>query len=308
MGEFVNGQAAGRRRVARGRRDHGPQRLAPHRDVQGMAGLMLRAGAQMAGQGISLAAASLFSAHRAAGARRAAAEPIADNSFLIEEAYNQEPGVVQHINTFAPGERRGTGPTRFTQEWPLVSEHVPAQLHRSGAARRRARHRRGRHRAQLPVPAPRWQNRQCTSRLARQRAPAHRQRGQRARGRGTSVQTNLPLSWAAALPPIAGCTANAGLTLAAGRRGQARFSAPAPIWLAAARGQFACVETAMDRGGDDGERRCSIPGVRWAFNFESGLQIVPGVAYTIGLDDGAGADGSSSTSASSTPSAASLRQ
>jgi hypothetical protein len=30
--------------------------------------------------------------------------------------------------------------------------------------------------------------------------------------------------------------------------------------------------------------------VRWAFNFESGLQIVPGVAYTIGLDDGAGPD------------------
>jgi hypothetical protein len=32
------------------------------------------------------------------------------------------------------------------------------------------------------------------------------------------------------------------------------------------------------------------PGVRWAFNFPSGLQIVPGVAYTLGLDDGAGAD------------------
>lgn len=26
--------------------------------------------------------------------------PIQDNSFLIEEAYNQEFGVVQHINTF----------------------------------------------------------------------------------------------------------------------------------------------------------------------------------------------------------------
>jgi len=25
------------------------------------------------------------------------------------------------------------------------------------------------------------------------------------------------------------------------------------------------------------------PGVRWAFNFPSGLQIVPGVAYTVGL-------------------------
>jgi hypothetical protein len=26
--------------------------------------------------------------------------PIQDNSFLIEEAYNQEPGVVQHISVF----------------------------------------------------------------------------------------------------------------------------------------------------------------------------------------------------------------
>ena len=33
--------------------------------------------------------------------------PIADNSFLIEEAYNQDPGVVQHISTFS---RPGLGP------------------------------------------------------------------------------------------------------------------------------------------------------------------------------------------------------
>lgn len=48
---------------------------------------------------------------------------IEDNSFLIEEAYNQEPGVVQHISTFAV-----TGASRrdlfytFTQEWPFKSQ------------------------------------------------------------------------------------------------------------------------------------------------------------------------------------------
>lgn len=43
---------------------------------------------------------------------------IQDNSFLLEEAYNQESGVVQHINTFAfsSGEEWGYS---FTQEWPL---------------------------------------------------------------------------------------------------------------------------------------------------------------------------------------------
>lgn len=44
--------------------------------------------------------------------------PIMDNSFLIEEAYNQEDGVVQHISSFA--RERGTGAwvSSFTQEWP----------------------------------------------------------------------------------------------------------------------------------------------------------------------------------------------
>ena len=48
---------------------------------------------------------------------------IEDNSFIIEEAYNQEPGVVQHISTFAV---TGAGRTdlfyAFTQEWPFRSQ------------------------------------------------------------------------------------------------------------------------------------------------------------------------------------------
>jgi hypothetical protein len=45
---------------------------------------------------------------------------IQDNSFLIEEAYNQEPGVVQHISSL-----RGQGGElffNFTQEWPVLSQ------------------------------------------------------------------------------------------------------------------------------------------------------------------------------------------
>jgi len=53
---------------------------------------------------------------------------IADNSFLIEEAYNQEPGVVQHVFTGLYGEERDNDPQRrswalsFTQEWPVFSQ------------------------------------------------------------------------------------------------------------------------------------------------------------------------------------------
>jgi hypothetical protein len=53
---------------------------------------------------------------------------IADNSFMIEEAYNQEPGVVQHIFNFVPawdscrGLRTRTFDFVFTQEWPVFSQ------------------------------------------------------------------------------------------------------------------------------------------------------------------------------------------
>src|SRR5256714_5871821 len=57
-----------------------------------------------------------------------AAEPLAkgiqDNSFFVEEAYNQEPGVVQHILNipvfFTRGEKE-VSPS-FTQEWPVFSQ------------------------------------------------------------------------------------------------------------------------------------------------------------------------------------------
>ena len=51
----------------------------------------------------------------------AAQEPIRDNSFLVEEAYNQDAGVVQHIFTgqFDPAFKNADG--SFTQEWPAGS-------------------------------------------------------------------------------------------------------------------------------------------------------------------------------------------
>jgi hypothetical protein len=45
--------------------------------------------------------------------------PIQDNSFLIEEAYNQEAGVVQHISVLELPRHGGGWSYDFTQEWPL---------------------------------------------------------------------------------------------------------------------------------------------------------------------------------------------
>ena len=55
-------------------------------------------------------------------------EGISDNSFLVEEAYNQEAGVVQHIYTafYNVTRRRGSDDrnwdTAFTQEWPVFNQ------------------------------------------------------------------------------------------------------------------------------------------------------------------------------------------
>jgi hypothetical protein len=55
----------------------------------------------------------------AAAARAQEAGPIQDNSFLIEEAYNQEAGVVQHISLVERPRHGGDWSFAFTQEWPL---------------------------------------------------------------------------------------------------------------------------------------------------------------------------------------------
>ena len=53
---------------------------------------------------------------------------IMDNSFLVEEAYNQEPGVVQHILTanyslnYLPGPDDRIWALNFTEEWPVFSQ------------------------------------------------------------------------------------------------------------------------------------------------------------------------------------------
>lgn len=68
---------------------------------------------------------------------------ISDNSFLIEEAYNQEPGVVQHIFN-AVYSKAGTTQGwafNFTQEWPIFSQDhqfsysIPSFHFREGGTR-----------------------------------------------------------------------------------------------------------------------------------------------------------------------------
>jgi hypothetical protein len=229
--------------------------------------------------------------------------PISDNSFLIEEAYNQEPGVVQHISTFTRPDGGGAWAYSFTQEWPFrgsthqLSYTVPV-LNQSGdgtglgdiALNYRyqlvARGDDGLHvapRLSLLVPT-----------------------GDERRGRGSGglgVQTNLPLS--VRPRPWLALHANAGFTWTPEARNALQESAStlsgnlggSAIWLLRPNLNlmlellWLTVEDVSGPGQRQREDALFLnPGVRWAFNFASGLQIVPGVGYTLGLNDGAGSD------------------
>ena len=72
---------------------------------------------------MAIAAAHPLGAQESGASGAAHPPAIEDNSFFIEEAYNQEEGVVQHISTFMRfGVPLRTSDYGFTQEWPLGSQ------------------------------------------------------------------------------------------------------------------------------------------------------------------------------------------
>ena len=210
--------------------------------------------------------------------------PIADNSFLIEEAYNQEPGVVQHINTFALASGGASWAYSFTQEWPFRSELY--QLSYTVPVLHDERLGTGVGDVGLNFRYQLVGGEDASVHLA-PRLSVLLPTGSEGRGRGAdgaSVQANLPLSWVA--DPALATHWNAGLTLSPGAE-PIPFLGASAIWLL--RPEFNLMVETLWIGGDE-QHFVLNPGVRWAFNFQSGLQIVPGVAYIIGLDDGASPD------------------
>jgi hypothetical protein len=204
---------------------------------------------------------------------------IEDNSFLIEEAYNQEPGVVQHIGTWLRALRTAPWIFTFTQEWPLGSQthqlsySIPFQ--RGASPQRYA----GFGDAAINY---RYQLLAADARVAlAPRVSVLIPTGSEARGLGVGnfgAQLSVPLS--ARLGPALVSHWNAGLT--AIPNVTTYNLGGSVIWLASPVFNIVC--EAVWLGQNTGERALVLnPGVRWAHNFASGLQIVPGVAYGIGL-------------------------
>jgi hypothetical protein len=226
-------------------------------------------------------------------------EPLQDNSFLIEEAYNQEPGVVQEINSFLHASGAGDWLYVLTQEWPVggirnqlsysLSFEHESDFNSTGLGDALVNYRFqaiGAGGGQVYF-APRLSVVLPTG------------RPESGRGNGAfGLQANLPLTLM--LTPRVSTHFNAGVTVipsAENPLGQhatiTTFSAGASvIWLV--RPLFNLVLEGVWVGNDDvvgsgvTERQSSVfvnPGVRGGINCCGGLQIVPGIAYTISLTD-----------------------
>ncbi len=224
--------------------------------------------------------------------------PIQDNSFLVEEAYNQDPGVVQHINFFQRDGRTAQWLSTFTQEYPVP--RIQHQLSYTIAAQRidsfsgtvtglgdialNYRYQLvGDGGAKVAV-APR-----LTLLLPT---------GDARRGLGagsTGVQVSLPVSTVLSDSWVAHWNAGATFTPSArderGEKADARgynFGASV-IWLG--RRVNAMLETVWSRseavtgpGRTRGTTTFLVsPGIRWSYDLASGLQIVPGIGVPLGV-------------------------
>jgi hypothetical protein len=211
--------------------------------------------------------------------------PIADNSFLIEEAYNQEARVVQHISAFF----RASGGWwyTFTQEWPVggqrsqLSYTVP--LLNGGFGDLALNYRMQVVATEKVAVSPRMSVLLPTGEW------------QQERGNGTvGFQFNLPVSARVGKRLVTHW--NAGATMIPGA--PAAGGASNTIWTVGAgastiyevRHDFnVLVEVSWVRTSDifgpdeDIEELFINPGVRWAHTFASGLQIVPGIGVPIGV-------------------------
>jgi len=224
---------------------------------------------------------------------------IQDNSFLIEEAYNQESGIVQHISTFSRPSGGDGWAYNFTQEWPLggirhqLSYTIPVENIEGfgtglGDVALNYRYQLAGDPNARTVAAPRLSILLPT--------------GDEVEGRGAGAvgfQFNFPLTLVLSDEIVTHW--NAGATLTPSARNAVGEEATtngfnlgaSVVWLFRPAFNF-LLETVWEDAGIvvAGGRVVSEtgwvlnPGVRWAFDLPGDLQIVPGVAYTIGLGEG----------------------
>jgi len=221
---------------------------------------------------------------------------IQDNSFLVEEAYNQDEGVVQHISQYSRDRRSGAWVGTLTQEWPAGG--LRHQLSTTAAVARTDSGARGlgdfavNYRYQLAGDG------NAPLALA-PRLTVYLPTGDDRQGLGAgapSFQINVPLSpvfsskWVAhwnaggTWTPSARDPAGDRADTSGWNVGASLIYTGSPIGDAMIESVYARFRTVKGRRTTSGESDAFVsPGVRWAWYLPSGLQIVPGVAFPIGI-------------------------
>ena len=231
--------------------------------------------------------------------------PIQDNSFLVEEAYNQERGVVQHINTLAHSWNSNDWVYTFTQEWPAGKYYRNQLSYTMSAVSPGA----------FPNQGLGWGDLALNYRYQligsgetqvafAPRASLLIPSGNALIGRGAGgygVQFNLPLSVVLSRHFVTHW--NVGTTIIPSAQNFNGQRAPiygynlgeSIIWLARPRFnvllETVWIGTEAVTGPGATQRSHSLllsPGVRWAHNLSHGLQIVPGVGVPLGVGPSAG--------------------
>lgn len=226
---------------------------------------------------------------------RAGDGPIQDNSFLIEEAYNQEPGVIQHISTFARSARTGAWGYSFTEEWPVLG-----QMHQASVTFQAARPEgvsAGVGDLALNYRLQAIGNGEeplaFSPRLSVLVPTGDASRGLGAGGMG--FQVNLPLSVVLAKSLVTHL--NLGGTYVRSARVGADESAPSTtlaagqslVWLAhrhvnlLVEALYTNTELAARAGTQRTESLTLNPGIRGAIDVAGGLQVVPGLSVPVGV-------------------------
>lgn len=229
--------------------------------------------------------------------------PIEDNSFLVEEAYNQEQGVIQYINTFYR-QRNGDWGYSFTNEIPVKGQRNQFS-YTFNVARVDGRSRLGDTYINYRYQAKGWKD---GDRVAvAPRFSAILPTGSYKYGTGSGAvgfQFNLPVSVTLSKKVVTHY--NAGTTIiprARNSKGERATTAgvnlgQSTIFLAS--NNFNVMfETYWSRNqsvvspGKTSPYKTFLlnPGVRWAHNLKSGWQIVPGVAVPLGVGPSRGERG-----------------
>jgi hypothetical protein len=221
---------------------------------------------------------------------------IQDNSFLLEEAYNQEDGVVQHIQVFQYLKKSKSWQYTFTQEWP-----VPKQAHQLS----------------YTIPVMHTSDPTNSSGIGdialnyryqavfkdhialSPRLSVILPTGDYKKGHGTDsvgIQANIPLSVELSDKFVTHWNLGATYTPQSRESGGAKadttgFNYGASLIYLVSENFNLMLEAAGNANESvqpDGSKQASNtffinPGVRFAINFKSGLQIVPGVSMPIGV-------------------------